>query len=145
MKIALQHGDRPLQALCLQNFADIHRCRHDVDVRTPDGFLPHALCLLSTDVTFLCPPPPQKAFPRYESALAIMTEIGNRLGQTQVYLGVAKCWLQQKELDKVGCERGNTGGVINRDARPPCPCVCSGPRIFAASSGTGGWNRKQGR
>ncbi|XP_076589734.1 43 kDa receptor-associated protein of the synapse isoform X8 [Chaetodon auriga] len=72
MKIALQHGDRPLQALCLLNFADIHRSRHDVD----------------------------KAFPRYESALAIMTEIGNRLGQTQVYLGVAKCWLGQKEFDK---------------------------------------------
>lgn len=33
MKIALQHGDRPLQALCLLNFADIHRCRNDVDVR----------------------------------------------------------------------------------------------------------------
>lgn len=33
MKIALQHGDRPLQALCLLNFADIHRCRRDVDVR----------------------------------------------------------------------------------------------------------------
>lgn len=33
MKIALQHGDRPLQALCLLNFADIHRCRHDVDVK----------------------------------------------------------------------------------------------------------------
>lgn len=32
MKIALQHGDRPLQALCLLNFADIHRYRHDVDV-----------------------------------------------------------------------------------------------------------------
>lgn len=31
-----------------------------------------------------------------------MTEIGNRLGQTQVYLGVAKCWLLQKEYDKVG-------------------------------------------
>lgn len=35
MKIALQHGDRPLQALCLLNFADIHRCRRDVDVRRP--------------------------------------------------------------------------------------------------------------
>lgn len=35
MKIALQHGDRPLQALCLLNFADIHRCRRDVDVSTP--------------------------------------------------------------------------------------------------------------
>ncbi|XP_038136332.1 43 kDa receptor-associated protein of the synapse [Cyprinodon tularosa] len=72
MKIALQHGDRPLQALCLLNFADIHRCRHDVN----------------------------KAFPRYESALGIMTEIGNRLGQAHVYLGVAKCWLLQKEFDK---------------------------------------------
>ncbi|KAM6925760.1 43 kDa receptor-associated protein of the synapse [Anarrhichthys ocellatus] len=72
MKIALQHSDRPLQALCLLNFADIHRCRRDVD----------------------------KAFPRYESALGIMTEIGNRLGQSHVYLGVAKCWLLQKELDK---------------------------------------------
>lgn len=30
-----------------------------------------------------------------------MTEIGNRFGQTQVYLGVAKCWLGQKEFDKV--------------------------------------------
>ncbi|CAM9102415.1 unnamed protein product [Lampetra planeri] len=68
MKIALQHGDRPLQALCLLNFADIHRCR--------------------------------KAFPRYESALGIMTEIGNRLGLTHVQMGVAKCWLLQKEFDK---------------------------------------------
>ncbi|XP_078139372.1 43 kDa receptor-associated protein of the synapse isoform X6 [Centroberyx gerrardi] len=73
MKIALQHGDRPLQALCLLNFADIHRCRSDVD----------------------------KAFPRYESAMCIMTEIGNRLGQSQVYLGVAKCWLLQKDFDKL--------------------------------------------
>ncbi|KAK7880606.1 hypothetical protein WMY93_032757 [Mugilogobius chulae] len=72
MKIALQHGDRPLQALCLVNFADIHRCRQDVD----------------------------KAFPRYESALAIMIDIGNRLGQVYVYLGVAKCWLLQKDYDK---------------------------------------------
>ncbi|TNN86981.1 receptor-associated protein of the synapse [Liparis tanakae] len=72
MKIALQHSDRPLQALCLLNFADIHRCRRDAD----------------------------KAFPRYESALSIMTEIGNRLGQSHVYLGVAKCWLLQKEFDK---------------------------------------------
>lgn len=30
-----------------------------------------------------------------------MTEIGNRLGQAHVYLGVAKCWLLQKEYDKV--------------------------------------------
>ena len=32
MKIALQHGDLPLQALCYLNFADIHRCRKDADV-----------------------------------------------------------------------------------------------------------------
>lgn len=35
-----------------------------------------------------------------------MTEIGNRLGQAHVYLGVAKCWLQQKEFDKVYTVRG---------------------------------------
>lgn len=45
MKIALQHGDRPLQALCLLNFADIHRCRHDVDVSNRDGDLSRARCL----------------------------------------------------------------------------------------------------
>ncbi|XP_046773839.1 43 kDa receptor-associated protein of the synapse isoform X4 [Gallus gallus] len=72
MKIALQHGDRPLQALCLLCFADIHLSRRDV----------------------------QTAFPRYDSAMSIMTEIGNRLGQIQVLLGVAKCWMIQKELDK---------------------------------------------
>lgn len=66
------------------------------------GFIPRSLFMPSTAVTTLLLPSPQKAFPRYESALAIMTEIGNRLGQTQVYLGVAKCWLLQKEYDKVG-------------------------------------------
>lgn len=34
MKIALQHGDRPLQALCLLCFADIHRSRGDLEVRS---------------------------------------------------------------------------------------------------------------
>lgn len=72
MKIALQHGDRPLQALCLLNFADIHRCQKDVD----------------------------KAFPRYESSMCIMSEIGNRLGQASIYVGVGKCWILQKEYDK---------------------------------------------
>lgn len=33
MKIALQHGDRPLQALCLLCFADIHRSRKDIQVQ----------------------------------------------------------------------------------------------------------------
>ncbi|XP_069640724.1 43 kDa receptor-associated protein of the synapse isoform X2 [Haliaeetus albicilla] len=72
MKIALQHGDRPLQALCLLCFADIHRSRKDL----------------------------QTAFPRYDSSMSIMTEIGNRLGLIQVLLGVTKCWMIQKELDK---------------------------------------------
>ncbi|XP_067902887.1 43 kDa receptor-associated protein of the synapse [Heterodontus francisci] len=72
MKIAIQHRDRPLQALCLLCFADIHRHRTDV----------------------------VKAFPRYESSLSIMAEIGNRLGQAQVLIGIAKCWLIQKEQDK---------------------------------------------
>ncbi|MGH0156471.1 UNVERIFIED_CONTAM: hypothetical protein FKN15_006197 [Acipenser sinensis] len=33
MKIALQHGDRPLQSLCLLCFAHIHRNRNDVEVQ----------------------------------------------------------------------------------------------------------------
>lgn len=33
--------------------------------------------------------------------MSIMTEIGNRLGQVQVLLGVAKCWVARKALDKV--------------------------------------------
>lgn len=37
MKIALQHGDRPLQALCLLCFADIHRSRGDLEVRPPEA------------------------------------------------------------------------------------------------------------
>ncbi|XP_077819059.1 43 kDa receptor-associated protein of the synapse isoform X12 [Macaca mulatta] len=73
MKIALQHGDRPLQALCLLCFADIHRSRGDLET----------------------------AFPRYDSAMSIMTEIGNRLGQVQALLGVAKCWVARKTLDKL--------------------------------------------
>lgn len=43
----------------------------------------------------------QTAFPRYDSAMSIMTEIGNRLGQVHVLLGVAKCWIARKVLDKV--------------------------------------------
>ncbi|KAM3609872.1 uncharacterized protein V6R79_021659 [Siganus canaliculatus] len=102
MKIALQHGDRPLQALCLLNFADIHRCKRDVD----------------------------KAFPRYESALGIMIEIGNRLGQTHVYLGVAKCWLIQKELDKAldSLLRGQelADAIGNKLCALKVHCLCEG-------------------
>lgn len=32
--------------------------------------------------------------------MSIMTEIGNRLGQVQVLLGVTKCWVARKALDK---------------------------------------------
>ncbi|XP_054055011.1 43 kDa receptor-associated protein of the synapse isoform X3 [Rissa tridactyla] len=81
MKIALQHGDRPLQALCLLCFADIHRSRKDV----------------------------QTAIPRYDSSMSIMTEIGNRLGLIQVLLGVTKCWMIQKELDKVPPDQRDPG------------------------------------
>ncbi|XP_059507838.1 43 kDa receptor-associated protein of the synapse isoform X2 [Stegostoma tigrinum] len=42
----------------------------------------------------------EKALPRYDSSLNIMAEIGNRLGQAQVLLGIAKCWFIQKEQDK---------------------------------------------
>lgn len=33
--------------------------------------------------------------------MSLMSEIGNRLGQVQVLLGVAKCWVARKVLDKV--------------------------------------------
>lgn len=45
--------------------------------------------------------PLQTAFPRYDSSMSIMTEIGNRLGLIQVLLGMTKCWMMRKELDKV--------------------------------------------
>uniref|UniRef100_A0A8C0GD19 43 kDa receptor-associated protein of the synapse n=2 Tax=Chelonoidis abingdonii TaxID=106734 RepID=A0A8C0GD19_CHEAB len=102
MKIALQHGDRPLQALCLLCFADIHRSRADI----------------------------QTAFPRYDSSMSIMTEIGNRLGQIQVLLGVAKCWMIQKELDKAleGIEKAQelAEGLGNKLALLKLHCLCEG-------------------
>ena len=67
----------------------------------------------------LIPPPnpaAQTAFPRYDSAMSIMTEIGNRLGQVQVLLGVAKCWVARKALDKV---RGTP--VLRPQALPSSP------------------------
>lgn len=106
MKIALQHGDRPLQALCLLCFADIHRSRRDVQVqlfpaRKDRGGIAtgHEKQFIAKHVfsSLLL----QTAFPRYDSSMSIMTEIGNRLGLVQVLLGVTKCWMIQKELDKV--------------------------------------------
>ena len=35
MKVALLHGDRPVQAECLFSFADIHRKRCDMEVTSP--------------------------------------------------------------------------------------------------------------
>lgn len=66
----------------------------------------------------LTPPPPavQTAFPRYDSAMSIMTEIGNRLGQVQVLLGVAKCWVARKALDKV-----RPGPVLRPPVLPELP------------------------
>lgn len=55
MKIALQHGDRPLQALCLLNFADIHRCRHDVDVRNREAIPAILFAAHACDVSPLLP------------------------------------------------------------------------------------------
>ncbi|XP_016125702.1 43 kDa receptor-associated protein of the synapse-like [Sinocyclocheilus grahami] len=49
---------------------------------------------------FVCSPSIQKAFPRYESSMCIISEIGNRLGQASIYVGVGKCWILQKEYDK---------------------------------------------
>lgn len=96
MKIALQHGDRPLQALCLLCFADIHRNRGDLEVRSV-GCRGGRAGRAQSDSSLAA----QTAFPRYDSAMSIMTEIGNRLGQVQVLLGVAKCWVARKALDKV--------------------------------------------
>ncbi|XP_060117447.1 43 kDa receptor-associated protein of the synapse isoform X3 [Heteronotia binoei] len=102
MKIALQHGDRPLQAQCLLCFADIHRSRKDV----------------------------QTAFPRYDSSMSIMTEIGNRLGQIQVLLGVAKCWVIQKEPDKAleSIEKAHelAEGLGNKLGLLKIHCLCEG-------------------
>uniref|UniRef100_UPI00358FDFFC 43 kDa receptor-associated protein of the synapse n=1 Tax=Myxine glutinosa TaxID=7769 RepID=UPI00358FDFFC len=72
MKIALLHGDRPLQALCLLCFADIHRSKGDVE----------------------------KARPRYDASLSIVTEIGNRVAHAVALLGLAKCCLARDEVDK---------------------------------------------
>jgi hypothetical protein len=52
--------------------------------------------------------------------MSIMTEIGNRLGQVQVLLGVAKCWMARKSLDKVrwlgaSSQPKSVGLVLGRD------------------------------
>ena len=74
-------------------------------------------------------PAAQTAFPRYDSAMSIMTEIGNRLGQLQVLLGVAKCWVARKALDKV------RGIPVLRPALPSAPT--GQPRVCGSASRLG--------
>ncbi|KAH9491557.1 hypothetical protein Btru_030956 [Bulinus truncatus] len=73
MQLAMRHSDRPVQARCLFIFADIHRKRNDIE----------------------------RATPRYESALSIMSEIGDRLGQVEVLGGMAKSAACQRDYQKV--------------------------------------------
>ena len=61
--------------------------------------------------------------------MSIMTEIGNRLGQVQVLLGVAKCWVARKALDKV------RGTPVLRPALPSAPT--SQPRVCGSASQLG--------
>uniref|UniRef100_A0A8C1MU64 Receptor-associated protein of the synapse, 43kD n=1 Tax=Cyprinus carpio TaxID=7962 RepID=A0A8C1MU64_CYPCA len=82
MKIALQHGDRPLQALCLLNFADIHRCQKDVDVSSSAFFQFIALDSL-------------------QRAHDLAKAIGNKLCILKVHSlceGIYRCKEQQEEL-----------------------------------------------
>lgn len=78
-----------------------------------------------------------------------MTEIGNRLGQIYVYLGVAKCWLLQKEFDKVFFIVFFSGYIFVSSTYQSVSVflfnvVFSGSWLFAASAGPGRCNRKQG-
>ena len=43
----------------------------------------------------------QRAYPRYESALNIMAEIGDRHGQVEVLAGMAKTLVIMKQFTKV--------------------------------------------
>ncbi|KAK2162918.1 hypothetical protein NP493_1496g00017 [Ridgeia piscesae] len=72
MKLALEDGDRPTQGKCLCCFADIHRNGNDVQARHP----------------------------RYEAAVSIMVEIGDRYGQIEALSGMAKTMLAMKQINK---------------------------------------------
>ncbi|KAH0620726.1 hypothetical protein JD844_021440, partial [Phrynosoma platyrhinos] len=72
MKIALQHGDRPLQAQCLLCFADIHRSRGDV-----------------------------QALESIEKAYELAEGLGNKLGLLKIHClceGIYRTKGQQREL-----------------------------------------------
>lgn len=73
MKCAIETSDRGSQAYCLLCFADIHRTRKD-SIR---------------------------ARPRYESAGALMVEIGDRYGEVKVMVGKAKVDLKSKNYAAV--------------------------------------------
>uniref|UniRef100_A0A3B4ATQ4 RING-type domain-containing protein n=1 Tax=Periophthalmus magnuspinnatus TaxID=409849 RepID=A0A3B4ATQ4_9GOBI len=111
MKIALQHGDRPLQALCLLNFADIHRCRRDVDV----GFtfynthhfvqIKGALCNFSDGGHAACLYPwsyvIDPALDSLQRAQQLADAIGNKLSTLKVHCiseGIYRSRGQQEEL-----------------------------------------------
>ncbi|XP_063402032.1 43 kDa receptor-associated protein of the synapse-like [Mytilus trossulus] len=72
MKDAMESRDRQLQGECLYVFAEIHRRSRSFE----------------------------RASPRYESAYAIFTEIGDRYGLMQVLYGMAKTTCLQQDFDQ---------------------------------------------
>jgi len=73
MQFSLEKQDRRAQAYCMLCFADIHRVRKD----------------------------PEKALPRYDSALGLMLEIGDRYGQTLIAVGKAKAYIGSRNFEEV--------------------------------------------
>ncbi|CAH1798583.1 unnamed protein product [Owenia fusiformis] len=72
LKKALSCHDRATQAECLCSFADIHRHRGDFE----------------------------RCYPRYEAALSLMMEVGNKEGQAVCLLGMAKALVASKNITK---------------------------------------------
>ncbi|XP_071492523.1 43 kDa receptor-associated protein of the synapse-like [Diadema antillarum] len=72
MKLSLQQHDHLAQARCMCVFADVHRNRGDCE----------------------------RAFPRYESALNLMSDIGDRYGQILVLAGMTKALIHMKQPEK---------------------------------------------
>ncbi|XP_023931891.1 43 kDa receptor-associated protein of the synapse-like, partial [Lingula anatina] len=73
LKSAMEKNDRPVQAKCLHSFAEIHKKLHDFE----------------------------KAYPRYEAALNIMVETGDRYGQMEVLIGRADAMMLGNNVKKV--------------------------------------------
>ncbi|XP_013380010.1 43 kDa receptor-associated protein of the synapse [Lingula anatina] len=72
LKSAMEKNDRPVQAKCLHSFAEIHKKLHDFE----------------------------KAYPRYEAALNIMVETGDRYGQMEVLIGRADAMMLGNNVKK---------------------------------------------